>query len=320
MDGSRLIIQYGKEDEYGEEIGTATRQIEVGSETFKYVPNKVEEGLLTGSKIGGKVNTMSKSAEGGISTLARPDDIGLFLMAMTGTNPTPVLVEGSTGAYTRTFTLTNADHLPTLFFKVLRETGIAKGYTGLMFDGLSFNVQAGDTLKMDMTMKGKAEVDTTMETGLSISPLKPFRLDNAIVKVGGTPLEVFTTKFEMKSNLNASLQSNHSGIYLRKPTVGRFDLITEFETDYNTVSNTLRNLYWLTDDIFSAEITFFNGSNIEEGFPYSLKISLPTNQMTDNTVNISGQGPVKIPIKLKAVENGVEPISITLVNGYNQAY
>lgn len=319
MNGNKLIVQYGLESTYGT-LGTATKQIQVASEAFKLNLDKKDEGLLTGSKIGGKVRTMARSADGGLSTLARPDDIGLFLAVAMGSEGTASLVDGSTGAYERDFTLTDSTLLPSLFFKVLRDTNIVKGYTGITFDGLSFNAQAADYLKVDFTLKGKDEANTTLEAGLSNSPLSPFKFASSLVKVGGVDLEVVSTKFDYKANIDASTHSNKSGIYYKQPEIGKIDLTSEFEVIYDSVSNGIRDNYWLTDNTCSVEITFVSGEEVETGFPYSLKFVLPANQVTEASVNISGADRVKFPLKLKAVENGVEPITVTLVNGFAGQY
>lgn len=319
MNGNKVIIQYGLESTYGT-IGTATKQIQVSSEGFKLNLNKIGEGLLTGAKIGGKLRTMSRSGEGALSSLARPDDIGLFLAVAVGNEETPVLVDGSTGAYEHTFTLTDANILDSLFFKVKRDDAIIKGYTGLTFDGFSFNSASEDMLKMDFTLKGKDEIDTTLETGLSVSPLAPFRFAGTTVSVAGTALEVVSTKFDFKNNLDANTQTNKSGLYFKQPEIGMIDISTEMECVYDSVSNGIRNSYWLTDNVCSVDIKYLNGDEVESGFPYSLQITLPANQVQEATPNVSGAERIKFPLKLKAVENGVEPITITLINGFAGTY
>lgn len=274
--------------------------------------------MLTGAKIGGKSRTMSRQGEGSLDALARPDDVGLFLAALCGSESSS-LVEGSTGAYKHIFTMTTDEVLKSLFFKVKRDTSIFKLYNGITFDSLSLNTQSEDFLNLSFNVKGKDEADTTMESGLSSSPLSPFRLENAVVDVEGTSLEVLSTKFEMKNNLSA-VQTNKSGIYMSQPKPGARDITVEYEVFYDADSNTIRNSYWLEDTVFSTKLKWLNGANVETGFPYSLEIELPTCQLTDASPNISGKEDVKFTLPLKAVYDGVSPITITLINGFATNY
>ena len=83
LNGNSLILQLGKEDTYGT-AATPTNQVRVSSESLKPVYNKVDEGLLTGGRGASRKEIMSLKTEGDISTLARPDEVGLFYRAALG--------------------------------------------------------------------------------------------------------------------------------------------------------------------------------------------------------------------------------------------
>jgi len=316
MNGNKLVIQYGLETTYGLG-GTATKQIEVASESFALKINKKDEGLLTGSRYKSPSRTVSKYAEGGLSTLCRPDDIGLFLAALTGSEASAALVDGSTGAYSHAFSFTTSDYLPSLFFKVDR--GVAsKIYNGIVIDSVSFDSAAEDLLKLDLGLIGQDEADCTMETGLSVSPLAPFRFAGVIASVGGTNLDVVSVKNEIKNNHDYQTASNNTGLYYMQPETGTIDISTTLECIYDSNSNGVRDNYWLTDNTVAVQLVWTTGQNIETGFPYSLTLNLPVCQATDATPNVSGEGRIKFNLPLSVVR-GTAP-TITVVNGFNGTY
>lgn len=317
MNGSKVIVQYGIEDTYGT-VGTAIKQIEIASETFKLNLNKKEEGLLTGQAVGGRVRTVSKSNEGGFKTIARPDDVGLFLAAALGDEATVTVVPSSTAAYKHDFTITDEDVLPSLFFKVKRDSTVVKSYSGLAVESVNFDSTAEDYLNIDVALVGKDEEDDDLETGLSVSPLAPFRFAGATLTVGGSPLEVVSTKFSYVNNHDAKTQTNLSGLYFKQPEVGQRDITAEVEAIYDAESNGVRDNYWLTDNDVAISIMFVSGQDVETGYPYSLTFTLPLCQVTEATVNISGKDRVKLPLKLKLVDD--TGFKVTLINGLATKY
>jgi hypothetical protein len=101
INGNSLILQFGKEPAYAT-LANPERQIKVASESFKATYNKKDEGLLTGGKGASKKELMSLKSEGSISTLARPDDVGMFLSAGLGVEADVEELGGS--AFKHTFT------------------------------------------------------------------------------------------------------------------------------------------------------------------------------------------------------------------------
>ena len=86
--GNNAIAQFAK-DTYTVDTPTAAtagfRQVRFSSITMDYVPNKAQEGVLTGNIGHSRHDTMWIHCEGNISTLARPDDLGFFLYMALGT-------------------------------------------------------------------------------------------------------------------------------------------------------------------------------------------------------------------------------------------
>lgn len=319
MNGNNVIVQYGTEATYGGG-GTATKQILVSNEEFKALRTKKDEGLLTGSQIGGMVRTVAKGAEGGLSTLARPDDVGLFLALLCGAETEPELVSGSTGAYKHIFSLGEDEVLDSLFFKILKGESLAKLYSGVTIDSLSFDTKAEDLLNFSMSYKGKDESDSTLESGLSVSPLMPFRFADSTFNFGLYDMEITSIKFDFKNNLKVK-QTNKSGLYYAQPILGVREISAEVEVENSADADAIRSAYWLADATTTAKIIYKNGEDIETGYPYTLTIDLNSIQITEPfDFTISSADEIKTSLKLKAVNTGVSPITITLINGYNGTY
>ncbi len=320
--GNNVIVQLALESTYGT-LPTMTKQIRVSSEGFKYSPEKKDEGLLTGGKSTGRVYTMSKKVEGSISTNVRPDEVGYWLGSAFGVEADPELVVGSTSAYKHIFTsIGSTDSLKSLAFLVDRIVN-AYAYIGLKVNTLSFSAQPGDYLKVDVSLIGKDEVSGTTQTGLVVSPLKPLRFADASVKIGGiTVADVTSIKFDYNNNLDATLQTTSTGLYFKEPQVGARDIKVDLEVVYSSDSDAIKNNYFKTDDDISLEINFSSDEEIEDGFTYSLKISIPHCQVTDaSSANASGSDTLKQSISLKAIEeNGDELITAELINGLSTKY
>lgn len=325
VNGNSVIVQFAKESVYGT-APTMTNQIQIASQAFKYIPEKKDEGLLTGGKTTGRVQTTSKKAEGSISTNLRPDDAGWWLGGALGVeDATPDLVVGSTGAYKHTFTAmgnAESDYLPSLSILVDR---IVKEYTytGIVFNTLSFSAQPGDFLKVDMGFVGKDEIDGTAATGLTLSPLKTFTFAQASVKIGGTTVaDVTNIKFDLNNNLDHSKQTTSTGLYFKQPKHGAREIKADLEVIYSTDSDTLYSTYFKGDDDVSLEIKFTSSEEIEAGFPYSLTITIPHCQVRESSSpETSGADTLMQSLSLKAIEEGSdELITVELVNGRTTKY
>lgn len=323
--GNGVKVQFAIESTYGT-VPTMTKQIRVASEGFKYTPEKKDEGLLTGGKSSGRVYTTSIKADGQLSTNVRPDEVGYLIGCALGVEGTPALVVGSTGAYKHTFTSIGneeTDILPSLSFVVDRIVE-AYAYAGCKVNTLSFSAQPGDILKVDVSFVGKDEVAGTLQTGLTLSPLLPFRFANGSVKVGGNTIaDITSLKFEYNNNLDASTQTMSTGLYFKEPQVGVRGIKTDLEVIYTSDSDDIKTNYFKTDNDVSLDINFASTEEIETGFPYSMKIIIPHNQVSDaSSANAASRDDnLKQSFSMKAIEEGSdELITVELINGLAAAY
>lgn len=319
--GNDVILQYAKESVYGT-LPTMTNQLKISAEGFKYTPSKKEEGLLTGAKIAGRTVTLAKKTEGSIATLARPDDIGFFLLGSFGTeDQTPNKVSGSTAVYDHTFTLvdnTGSDTLPSFSVTVDRVETV-KAYPGCKINTLSFSAGSEDFLKLDVGFVGREEVSGTKASGLSPSALIPFKFSNATVTVDSKTLEAVNVKFDLLNNLDA-LQTTLSGQYFRESDPGTREIKCDFEVLYDDDTDDIREDFFLTDDECAVTIKFESDQEAEAGYKYKLLFTLPVCQLIDASPNVSGVDRIKQTLSLKAVDSSSEPCTCVLTNLRATAY
>lgn len=322
ISGNKLRVQIGKETTYGT-AATGEYQIKVSSEGFKLRLNKKDEGVLTGGKTSGVIATMSRSTEGSLSFLARPDDIGLILKACLGVEDTPALVQGSTGAYKHTFKAIGtslSDHLPSLTVLIDRIAD-QLAYTGCKVQSLSFSAVPEDFLKIDASFFGKDEASGSLAT-LTPSDRKAFKFHKGKVKVNDVDYtDVTSIKFNYNNNLINNIQTTETGLYFYEPEVGTREITAELEVLFNTSSINFRNSYYLTDDDLALVLEFTSEEEIESGFPYKLTITIPHMQVQETNPNVSGADVIKQTITLKAIEVGSdELITIDLENAKQTEY
>lgn len=325
--GNALIVQLGKENSYGVHI-TPTRQIRVSSESLKPNFNKVEEGLLTGNKGKSASNIMGIKVEGSLSTLARPDDIGLFLACALGSEDS-VSGDSDTG-YKHTFSpIGNGenDKIPTMS-AVLDRVINTFGYTGLAIGSLSLSADAGDYVNLEASFVGKDEVSGETKAVLSPSPLKAFKFHQGkvyIKKTGADSPEeladVTSVSWEYNNNLDSDTQTTSTGLYYKQPEVGTREITTTLSCIYTSAAEAYRNDYYKTDDQLGIMLEFISDEEIVEGVPYSLRITIPCNQVNDADANVGGAERLMENMTLDAVDNGSdELVTVELVNGYATKY
>lgn len=304
----------GTESVYGTE-STLTKQIRVSSESLKPVYNKVDEGLLTGGRGASRKEIMSCKVEGDISTLARPDDLGMFLNALLGVE---VVTGSDTEGYTHTYTALGTgedDELPSLTAVLDRKAGVFS-YTGLKLNSMSFSAAPEDYLKLDMSYVGYKEDTGTLTAGLSPSTLKSFKFRHGKVKLAGAEIaDITNIKFDYNNNLNADVQTTSTGLYFKEPEPGVRELSTELEMLYSSGTEAYRNSYYKTDADVSIELNFVSDEDVVSGVPYSLTITIPHNQCADATANMTGADNTKQTMSFNAWDNGSdELITAVLIN------
>lgn len=322
INGNSLILQFGKEPAYAT-LANPERQIKVASESFKATYNKKDEGLLTGGKGASKKELMSLKSEGSISTLARPDDVGMFLSAGLGVEADVEELGGS--AFKHTFTAIGTeetDSLPSLTAFVDRKVDVFT-YNGLKINSLSFSCSPEDYLKLDINFVGKQEgYKGIIDKGIHTSPLKAFKFRNGKVKIGNTVIaDITSIKLDYENSLDSSIYTTGSGLFCIEPEAGTRSIKTDVEMLYTKEAEGLRRTYYNADTDVALELTFTSDEEIEDGVPYELKFTIPCNQCPDSSANFGSAETIKQSMSFEAVENGTdELITVELTNGYETKY
>ena len=316
VNGNSLILQLGAESSYGT-AATPTRQIRVASESLKPTYNKVDEGLLTGGRGAGRKEIMSLKVEGDISTLARPDDVGLFLKAALGVEE----VDGNKHTFTALGTDLE-DSLPSLTAVLDRKVD-KFSYAGLKVNTLSFSAAPEDYLKLDVSFVGREESTGAELAELSPSSLKSFKFRHGKVKLGGVEVaDITNINFSYNNNLDTETQTTSTGLYFKEPEPGMRAITTELEMLYAEGTEAYRTSYYKTDATVSIELKFISDETFGDNkTPYSLTISIPCNQCSDASANMSGADSTKQTMSFEAVDNLTdELITVELVNDVSDEY
>jgi hypothetical protein len=216
ISGNSTIFQIGKEAAWANGVpaaATPTTQIRFSSFDLDYVATKNQESVMTGSVGGARSDLMGEHAEGSASILARPDDIGLILLAALG--------KEAYASNSHTFTpAAQADNLPSITVAMDKQ---AKTYTypGCKIGSLSFSASPEDYLSMDFDIVGYNEVVSTARlTAIAPSALKAFKFRQGQVYSGaagaaaGTVIaDVSNISFSYNNNLEATVQTTSTGTH-----------------------------------------------------------------------------------------------------------
>lgn len=297
ISGNSVIFQFGKESTYGTVAG-ATEQVRISSESLRPTYNKIEEGLATGGKGSGKVQTMGISAGGSFSTLMRPD-MGYFLECLCGV--------ANSGVYTAIGTALT-DSLPSFTAYVDRK--VKKfAYPGSKINQASFSASAGQYLSVTFDVVSKNEVENaTMSTSLAPSSEKAFRFAGGSVRINGTAVaDVTSIDFTWANNLASGTQTTATGDYYMEPECGTRQISGSLSMVYASGAENYRASLYKSDATFSLELKFESDEN-------SLTIEIPAAQCTDAGANMgSPSDMLSQSFSWNAIEDGEnEYCTITL--------
>ena len=313
VNGNSVIFTIGKETTYGTPVNPDKR-VEVSSESFKYVANKTEEGLLTGRIGGGMVETMSVKADGSFSTLAKPESVGYFLKGVLGSET----FDEETGKHTFTpIGNRESDLLPSYTFTIDRGLQKAFAYSGVVFDSVSFSASAEDRLKLDLTCIGQKEtkVNSISNTTLRAENAKSFKFHQGSVKMDNEKVaDITSISFEYKNN-TTNYQSTDTGLYFSRSVPGKRECTATFEATYSNAIETIREEKFKTDEIVTVEIEFVDNDN------NSIKFIIPNGQIQAmENPTATGADLLKQSITVQAVDVDDPFVKVELINSVDETY
>lgn len=292
ISGNSVVFQIGSESTYGNSAA-GSEQIRISSESFKPTYNKVAEGLATGGKGNGKVQTMGIQAGGSFATLLRPD-MGSLLKCLLGVETTEV----GKKVYTA---IGNGltEHLPSFTAYVDRIVDVF-AYPGTKINTATISASAGNYVTFDAECTSRSE-----EEGASLTPSlvpsaeKAFVFASGSVKVNGTKLaDVRSFSLAYNNNLAADTQTTDTGDYYMEPECGTREITGDISMVYAEGAEDFRKDFYKTDDTFSLELKLTSGEK-------SLTITIPAVQVTDATANMGSPTDfLNQSVSWSAVENG----------------
>jgi hypothetical protein len=317
ISGGQTILQVAK-DTYSGDVPTAAttgfRQVRFSSVSMDYVPSKNQEKVLTGNIGKPRYDTMGIKAEGSISTLARPDDLGFFLYMLLGKQ---VLTN------TDLFNFTPAkDVLPSFTLKLDKGAGIYT-YPGCILNSMSFSAQPEDYLSIELDIKGYGEsyASGTL-TAIAPSTQRAFKFNQGKVYYGSTELaDVTSIKLAYNNNLENTIQTTSTGIHYKRPTPNTREITVDIDSLYSSASETFRQSYFKGDTIFSLKLAFQTDEGESEDL-HVLTVEIPNMQVVSCSVPISDDKAIKQSLSATAIDLGgtTSLITFLLDNGLTALY
>jgi hypothetical protein len=314
--GNSTVLQVAKDSYSGDTPAAASsgfRQIRFSSATMDYIPNKVREKVLTGNIGESRLDTMGVKSEGQISALARPDDLGFFLYMLLGKQE---LVETDVFKFTP-----HPTDLPSFTVRLDKGAGVYT-YPGCILGSMSFSAEPEDYLSIQLSVSGYGE---NFSTG-KIAPVQPstqraFKFNQGKVSIGGSELvDITSIGFSYNNSVETSIQTTSTGLHYKRPVPNTRVITTDLSCLYSSLSETFRQSYFKTDNIFSVTLEFITDEGTA-GDLHSLKIQIPNCQVTSCSVPVNDGNSIKQSISLSAIDVGSGELIIFLLdNGLNVLY
>jgi hypothetical protein len=288
------------------------RQVRFSSVSMDYVPNKVREKILTGNIGEARLDTMGVKSEGSVVTLARPDDLGLFLYGTLGQQS----LNGDLFKFTP-----NRTSLPSFKIKIDKGAGVYT-YPGCIINQLSFSAELEDYLSLTLNVSGYGE---EFETG-NLYPIQPslqraFKFNQGKVYFEDTELaDITSIGFSYNNNVENSIQTTSTGIHYKRPSPNTRQITLDLSCLYSPESETFRQDYFKTDNIFGVKLDFQTDEG-GAGDLHRLTIEIPATQVTSCSVPISDANSIKQSMSMSGIDLGAgDIIAIYLDNGLKELY
>lgn len=326
ISGQGTALQIGQETTWGTKA-SPTQAVNFTSENFKFVPEYKEEDTLVGGTTSRSIDIMKKSVSWDFSELAKPDDIGLIFGLAFGSEAAPV--ETGDAGYKHVFTMIHPSldaALPSFTGTIDRHVAV-KAYVGCEVDSLSFNCNAGDYVRLQLSGIGKDEVTGTKDTSLVVPQLKAFRF------AGGTCLiddvaygSITSVSFSLSNALDGGEQTMGSGYYSTKAEPQKRAVTVSLGTEYNAATESIHEDKFKTGATASVVLNFVSPEVIETGINYSVKIILPAVVVNDCSPVVGGNEKLRVTIggvaceSIDSNDDVVEAVSVELVDKRSTKY
>lgn len=317
ISGNQAVLQAAK-DAYSGDVPTAAvtgfRQVRFSSVSMDYVPAKNQENVLTGNIGKPRYDTMGIKAEGSLSTLARPDDLGFFLYMLLGKQELT-----STDVFKFT---PEKNTLPSFTLKLDKGAGVYT-YPGCTLNSMSFSAQPEDYLGVELDIKGYDETYASgVLTAVAPSAQRAFKFNQGKVYYGAAELaDVTSIKLSYNNNIENTIQTTGTGVHYKRPTPNTREITADIECLYSAASEAFRQSYFKGDTIFSLKLVFQTDEGAS-GDLHNLTVEVPNMQVVSCSVPVGGANAIKQSLSATAVDLGgaASLITFLLDNGLTALY
>ncbi|MDR0411246.1 MAG: hypothetical protein LBH75_04645 [Treponema sp.] len=318
LSGNRAVLQIAKQSAWKTPSTQSPRQIRFVSESLESVVSRAQEPVMTGAIGPSRYDVMGIRAEGNISILARPDDIGFFLLMAVGQQDTYV-----SGSKKHTFTPAQ-DSLPSFSAYVKRSGTHTDRIIGCKINTISFSAAPEDYLALELGIVAhKKDSSALPSTEVTPSAQKAFKFKQGkifITRPSGTSTEIqkiTNISLTYNNNLEAGIQTTTSEGHYEEPmpNTRQITVDMEFLRESNVVTGISYSEFELQDIEYEVQLTFTDESE------FNLDFLIPHMQVTSFASPVSDANAQKVSVTLEAFDNGSDPlITITLNNNVNAAY
>jgi hypothetical protein len=261
---------------------------------------------------------MGVKAEGNISTLCRPDDLGFFLYMLLGNQE---FVDGDVFKFTP-----HRNTLPSFTIKIDKGAGVYT-YPGSVINSMSFKAEPEDYLSMDMEIKSYDESFTTGSiTQIPPSTQRAFKFHQGKIYIGNslgatTELaDINSIGLTYNNSVENTIQTTSTGLHYKRPSPNTRICTVDLGCLYSAESETFRQERFKTDSIFSIKLDFQTDEG-QAGDLHRLTIEIPNVQTTACSVPISDGNSIKQTMSMTAIDlGGGDLITFSLDNGLTELY
>lgn len=321
--GVSKVLQTGIEGvAYGTEAAAYTNQLNYISESMEYSVEKNEEESLGEAKVSSGFNIGNKRASGSLDLIVKPEDIGFVFKHTLGTEAgNPTLLGGTTGVYVHTF-VPDDDNVSS-FSTIIDRGEDIKVYTGCKIDELSIDCKPGDAMRASLSIKAQDEGSSgTLNAGLTPDVLKSFNFDSGSMTIDATPYaSISSLTFKYSNQMDDGEVYLFAGGFAGEPLPKTRSITFDFEAEYDTVTEGLREGSYKTGTKFATVLTFVSPSLVETGQNYKIILTMPNCELTEAKANVSGRDKIKFTGTAVALQVGVtEALTVTLNDATSTKY
>lgn len=319
--GNNAVMQVAQQSNWSTAV-TPSLQIEFTSESLQYLPNYMESDALTGARTTDRMDISGIKVEGGFDIICNPDNIGLLLASLLGSEAAPSQV-GTSEVYDHVMTPMSANvasSLPKLSVLVDRIVGVVR-YVGVKLDSMSLAAQPQDYLRASFSARGYDETTGTKES-LSASTKRPYQfVDGSLELDDAVQADVTGFTMDYANNLENDVFTLNGSTRMVEIEPNKRDITFQVEARYTSTVDTVRSSKFKAGATVDLELTFESTEEADTGLPYRIVIQAPNCYVTEAHPQVAGPERIMVNMAMRAVETGgASPVTITVRDDRSTSY